>query len=176
MSLKSKSKRKKFRKDNKLKELKVEIIPPTPERIAKGDLTVGQDNIFRSICPTIIDKWAAIGRLGDEADLVTITRMQSFARLHDLAMAAGIQGVTAMDLSKSAGGGASSCDDATLNEKTARDRYNSIMGFISDSRHRAILTQLCVTPDEEPPFSVNLVLESLDALSWAFAKQSRLVA
>lgn len=176
MSSKSKSKRKKFRKDNNLNKLKEELVPPTPERIAKGDLTVGEDNVFRSLCPTIIDKWAAAGRLGDEADLVTITRMQSFARLHDLAMAAGVQGVIAVDLSKSARGGASYNDDAALNERTARDRYNSIMGFISDSRHRAILTQLCVEPDEEPAFSVNLVLESLDALGWAFAKQSRLIA
>ena len=153
-----------------------ERIQPTPERIAKGDLLFGEDKVFRSMNPTIIDHWAVIGRLGNVTDLVTITRRQSFARLHNIAMAAGIPGIKAMDLSDFTRHRSSTESDLSLEEITARDEFNAVMRQINDSRHRAILQHLCTDPDDEPSFSVKTVLDSLDELGLTFHRLDNLAA
>ena len=58
-----KKKNKKFSAINKPRETKE---APTPERVIKGDLRIGEDGVFRSASPFFLDDWLKSNRLGPE--------------------------------------------------------------------------------------------------------------
>lgn len=127
------------RKNKQGNVIKFERIQPTHQRIALGDLEIGEDQVFRSTMPTILEKWTHSGYLG--GGKIATERFEALQFLMELSESAQLMAsnTSQFDRVGDRTTGGSSSDTNALD--ICRDLYRNI-----PRRYWGILQTLCCSP------------------------------
>ena len=125
-----------------------ERIQPTEQRIAHGDLEIGEDQVFRSVRPSVIEQWAMSGFLG-KGRLAT-ERYEALQYLMELSESAQLMASNTSQFDRVG-------DRTTSVESPDICALDLVRKFLKNvpPRYRSMLMNLCCCPDR--PLMVDVI-------------------